>query len=71
MADNVILLKFKSPHVEEDQRAMFSCRGCHNKTYRMVLDQPAGFPMMECAACGQHIGRMGWAHDEDPVLGGG
>jgi hypothetical protein len=21
--------------------------------------------LMECAACGFHIGRMGWSHDDD------
>lgn len=68
MSDNVIHLKFRSPHVEDGTRAMLSCKACMNKTYRMVLDQPSGFPMMECAGCGAHIGRMGWAHDDDPVL---
>jgi hypothetical protein len=24
---------------------------------------------MKCAACGQHMGRMGWAHDDDPKEG--
>ena len=66
MSDNVIHLKFKSPHVEDGERALLSCRNCKNKTYLLVDDKPGGFPLMQCAACGQHMGRMGWYHDDDP-----
>lgn len=68
MAGEVIHLEFRSPHVEEDMMALLSCKHCRNKTYTLTLDQPPGsFPLMRCAACGQHIGRMGWAHDDDPL----
>lgn len=66
---NVIELKFKSPHVDGGERALLSCRNCRNKTYLMVDDKPGFFPLMQCAACGCHVGRMGWAHDDDPALG--
>ena len=67
MSDNVVFLQFKSPHVVEDTMAFLSCRACRNKTYTMTEDQPGKFPLMRCAACGQHMGRMGWAHDDDPA----
>lgn len=66
--DNVVHLKFKSPHVSEACMAMLACNVCHNKTYTLTLDRVQGFPLLRCAACGQHIGRMGWAHDDDPLL---
>ncbi len=69
-ADNVIHLAFKSPHVEDDAMAFLSCKACANKTYTLTTDRPGSFPLMRCAACGQHIGRMGWAHDDDPMLSG-
>lgn len=69
MSGNVIHLAFKSPHVEDDMFALLSCRHCRNKTFTLNCDQVEGFPLMKCAACGQHIGRMGWAHDDDPALG--
>lgn len=68
MSDNLIHLAFRSPMVEEDQRSLLACATCKNKTFRVVVDQPGTFPLMECAACNQHIGRMGWAHDDDPAL---
>jgi ribosomal protein S27E len=71
MTENVIHLSFRSPHVEDGERAMLSCKNCQNKTYTLVHDKPAGFPMMQCAGCGAHIGRMGWAHDDDTALDGG
>lgn len=71
MADNVIHLAFKSPHVVDDTMAFFSCVHCKNKTFTLTDDRPGTFPLMRCAACGQHIGRMGWAHDDDPVLASG
>lgn len=69
-AGKVIHLKFKSPHVEEDMMAYLSCRACKNKTFTLTLDHPIGeFPLMRCACCGQHIGRMGWSHDDGTVTG--
>lgn len=67
MTDNVIRLEFLSPHVREDMMAFLSCVHCQNKTFTFQRDRPGDFPLMKCAACGQHIGRMGWAHDDDPA----
>lgn len=64
MSENVIHLSFKSPHTIDDARAFVACRNCHNKTYTLVEDRVGDFPMMQCAACGQHMGRMGWAYDD-------
>lgn len=68
MSDNVIRLEFKSPHCEDDERAFLACKNCRNKTYLLVCDKPNDFPLMQCAACQQHMGRMGWAHDDDPLI---
>ncbi len=65
---NVVYLEFKSPHVVEEACAFIACRICRNKTYTLVSDRAEGFPLMRCAACGNHIGRMGWAHDDDPLI---
>lgn len=67
----LIELKFISPHLQEDQRALLSCKNCMNKTFRLVMDKPVCFPLMECAGCGEHIGRMGWYPDDDPLLADG
>lgn len=64
MADNIIHLAFRSPHMASDTMSFISCRACKNKTYTLVEDNPEYFPLMKCAACGQHMGRMGWYHDE-------
>jgi hypothetical protein len=68
---NVIHLKFRSPHVDQDMIGYLACSHCKNKTYTLVEDEVDNFPLMRCAACGNHIGRMGWAHDDDPMLAGG
>ena len=65
MTDNVIHLSFRSPHVEDGEMTFLTCKYCKNKTYTMTYDRIDNFPLMRCAACGQHMGRMGWAHDDD------
>jgi hypothetical protein len=60
---NVIHLAFRSPHTEDDTMAFVACKACKNKTYTLTDDR-GDFPLMRCAACGAHIGRMGWAHDD-------
>jgi hypothetical protein len=70
VSDNVIKLEFKSPHMQEDFAAFLSChrKTCRNKTYTFTFDQPdGGFPLVRCAACGNHAGRMGWYYDDDPA----
>lgn len=67
MSSNVIHLSFKSPHVADDMMAMIACGHCKNKTFTLTEDRVDDFPLMKCAACGCHIGRMGWAHDDDPA----
>ena len=66
MNDNVVFMQFKSPHVSEDAITMSACTNCRNKTFTLTHDKTDDFPMMKCAACGSHLGRMGWAHDDEP-----
>lgn len=65
MADNVVHLAFKSPHVVDSSMSFVACSECKNKTFTLTEDIVGFFPLMRCAACGQHIGRMGWYCDED------
>ena len=64
--DNVVHLKFSTPHGDDDMMAFIACRACRNKTYTLTRDRMDDFPLMRCAACGQHMGRMGWSHDDEP-----
>lgn len=57
---NVVHLAFRAETVRDDEMAFIACAHCRNKTYTLV-DQPQDFPLLRCAACGAHIGRMGWA----------
>ena len=68
MSDNVIHLKFQSPHTELGEMSMLACKVCRNKTYTLTFDTLDCFPIMRCAACGNHAGRMGWYHDDDPAV---
>jgi hypothetical protein len=71
VSGNIIHLAFRSPHVEDGEMTFLSCKYCRNKTYTLTYDKIDDFPLMRCAACGQHMGRMGWAHDDDPARSGG
>lgn len=65
---DIIYLKFRSPHTEQDTMCFLACSLCRNKTFTLTEDEVDKFPLMRCAACGKHMGRMGWAHDDDPLL---
>ena len=64
MADdgNVVFLKLKSPEQTDDTMAFLACRVCRNKTYTHTVDDVNGWTLCRCAACGNHIGRIGWAN---------
>lgn len=61
----IIHLDFRSPHTVRASMSFIACGACSNKTYTLVEDREGDFPLMRCAACGAHIRRMGWAHDDD------
>lgn len=63
--ENVIFLAFSNPDLVEDDYSMLACKHCRNKTFTMSYDKHSGFPLMKCAACQQHMGRMGWASDDE------
>ena len=59
--ENVVFLKFSnSETVQSDTMAFYACAVCKNKTYTLTEDKVGDYPLMRCAACGAHTGRMGW-----------
>jgi len=67
MNENVVHLAFTNPNlVKAEERAYLACRVCSNKTY-LLLHFDDEFPTMQCAACGQHMGKMGWASKGEEV----
>jgi hypothetical protein len=62
---NVVFLNFGSDKLKTDDDVVIeACAHCRNKTFTVMYDSHNNFPMMRCAACGSHIGRIGWANDE-------
>ena len=65
--DRVVFLAFSNPDLEPDDTTMMACKHCRNKTFALAYDKHSGFPMMKCTACGQHMGRVGWASDDEVI----
>lgn len=61
----MVHLAFRSPQASDDLMAFHACAHCRNKTFTVTEDRVGWFPLMRCAACGQHMGRVGWAPDDD------
>lgn len=62
MSEKVVYLAVSNPRVERGARDMLSCKVCKNKTF-IVVYTPDDYPMLQCPACGQHLGKMGWVSD--------
>lgn len=60
MSDKVIFLAFRNEKIEPGVREFLSCKHCSNKTFTMVWQGDDAFPLCQCAACGNHIGYVGW-----------
>ena len=57
----VVFLKFSKPEATADEYLTFiGCKHCKNKTYTLT-NEADSYPLLKCAACGSHIGRIGWA----------
>ena len=60
MGDKVIYMAFKNERVEPEGRDFLACKVCRNKTFTAIYQGEQAFPLMQCAACGAHIGNIGW-----------
>lgn len=58
---DVVFLAYSNEKVEPDGRDFLSCKVCRNKTFTAIYEGAEAFPLMQCAACGNHLGRFGWA----------
>lgn len=59
----VVFLKLRTTNQSEDMLALMACKHCRNKTFTHTEDIPGDFLLVRCAACGQHIGRVGWTEE--------
>lgn len=64
-SDKVVFLAYSNEKVREDTQTFVACGHCRNKTFTLIPPPDKGFNMVRCAACGQDIGRMGWADGND------
>ena len=62
MSEKVVFLAYKGSNVTEEHMTVDACANCRNKTFLVIYDGQ-NFPLMKCAACGQHIGRIGFADE--------
>jgi len=63
MSKNVVFLAFSSDKVEPEGWGCHTCKRCRNKTFLLVDNGAEDWPMLRCAACGDNIGKVGWASD--------
>jgi hypothetical protein len=63
MTEKVVYLAYTNRETVAEGIDFISCGHCRNKTYTMTHDSKDGFPLVKCAACGCHIGRIGWANE--------
>jgi hypothetical protein len=67
MNEKVVFLAFANPRkLELDARDFLACKACRNKTYLMIFQGEQSFPLLQCAACGNHAGYWGFAGDTPP-----
>jgi hypothetical protein len=63
MTGEVVFLAFANPKAPVENRVL-SCGSCRNKAFTVVYGA-ADYPALRCTACGEHMGRLGWVHDDD------
>jgi len=65
MGDKVVYLNREPAEGSKEYSGRLACE-CRNKTFVVDYMDEVSFPVIKCASCGQHIGKIGWANkDED------
>lgn len=59
MTGEVVFLAFSNPKAPVENKVM-ACSNCRNKAFSVVYGAN-DFPSLRCTACGEHMGRIGWA----------
>lgn len=68
MTGEVVYLEFHSHRQKPEGMDFLACSHCRTKTFTHTYLGGNEFPLVKCAACGQHIGRVGWVCDDDPLV---
>jgi hypothetical protein len=61
--DKVIYLAFRNEDLPPPEEGRLACGHCRNKTW-LVIYGVGDYPRLQCASCGEHGGRIGWAAKE-------
>lgn len=64
MSDKVVFLTFNNPNVQADARDLIACTLCRNKAFSLVYQGADRFPQLQCTACEQYVGAIGWADEQ-------
>ncbi len=59
--EKVVFLAFRNDKLVEDQRDLLACGTCRNKAFSVVYQGQDKWPLLQCTACGFHLGNIGWA----------
>ena len=62
--NNLIFLAFSNNNLINNEISYLGCKNCGNKTY-IFIARDKEFPLVKCACCGNVIGRIGWANEEE------
>jgi hypothetical protein len=62
MSGDVVYLAFSNPNAPVENRVL-ACGACRNKAFGVHYGA-TDFPALRCTACGEHMGRIGWANDQ-------
>ena len=60
MSDNVVFAEFRSKETVGEGFEFVACQNCRNKTFVLVYEGIDKRALMKCAACGNHIGHVGF-----------
>jgi hypothetical protein len=60
----VIFLAYRNDQ-PTDTEEVLACKGCGNKTWKAIYPSGQEFPELQCACCGNRIGKFGWVEGDD------
>lgn len=61
--DKVVYLAFNNRNTVVDGRDLIACGYCKNKAFSLVFQGAQAFPKLQCTACEQYMGAIGWADE--------
>lgn len=68
--DKLVFLAYRKEKAVTETEEVIACGVCRNKMFVVVYRDGSDYPHLRCGICGNILGKIGWADEEEGLSDG-